>query len=160
MCHGSLLSHVYLHKQTAHYQQDTSNWQDTLSQANNVVQPCVAVNTPGLFPSVIRTPSWHPHLNCFIGLTPEGRWSHLFWFTKAWNSLFLSTGKVSSMSSETAKSLSVFKRGWGVVNLRDPTVSFYLPSFGLGSEHSWMLLNGILWVTCAPRDHQRFTGDQ
>lgn len=105
------------------------------------------------------TPPSHLLLQ-LIGPTPEKQWSHLFWFTKAWNSLFWSTGKVSSVSSETAKSLSVFKRGGGVVNLTDSTVSFYLPSCGLSSEHSWMLLNGVLWVTCEPRDHQRFMGDQ
>lgn len=55
----------------------------------------------------------------------------------------------------------LFLRGAGVevVNPPDLTVSFYLVGFGLGSEHSWMLLNGVLWVTRAPRDHQRPMGE-
>lgn len=96
----------------------------------------------------VLTPPPHLFLQ-LIGSTPEKRWSHLFWFSKAWNSLFRSTGKVSSVSSETAKSLSVFKRGGGVVNLTDPTVSFYLPSFGLGSAFldalKWRFM-GNLWA--------------
>lgn len=150
---------VYLHKQTARYGNAalsligrTSRPLSASWQANNVVQPCVEVNTQ------IHRPRLHPLQ--LIGSTPEKRWSHLFWFTKAWNSLFGSTGKVSSLSSETAKSLFVLKRGGGLVKLSGPTVSFYLPSLGLRSEHSGTLLNGGLWVTCQPRDHQRFTGDQ
>lgn len=47
----------------------------------------------------------------------------------------------------------------GLINLLDAMVSFYLPSSSLGSEHSRTLLNGGLWVTCAPQDRQRFTSD-
>lgn len=105
---------------------------------------------PHCLPDSILTPPPHLLLVQPIGSTPEKRWSHLFRFIKAWNSLFGSRGKVSSLSSETAKSLSVLKRDGGLVNLSDPTVSFYLPSFGLGSEHSRTLLNDGLCTLSAP----------
>lgn len=48
----------------------------------------------------------------------------------------------------------------GVVNSTALVVFFYLPSLGFSSQHSWMSLNTILWVTCDPEDHRRFMGDQ
>lgn len=95
---------------------------------------------------LIPTPLSHllPQL---IGLAPEKHWSHLFWVTKAWNSLFRSTGKVSWTSCETAKSLSAFTGVRGVVNVTALMVFFYPPSLSFSSfldvlKHRFM---GNLW---------------
>lgn len=94
---------------------------------------------------LIPTPP--PHL-CpqLIGLAPGKHWSHLFWFIEAWNSLFRSTGKVSSMSCETTKSLSAFMGVRGVVNVMALMVFFHPPSLGFQLwtflQHHFM---GNLW---------------
>ncbi len=99
-----------------------TNWQNVSSTLRLLTsRQCRAAMCGGKHTEPLplcRPPRLHPDTPALpplqlIGSTPEKRWSHLFWFTKAWNSLSGSTGKASSLASETAKSLSILQRGLG-----------------------------------------------
>lgn len=112
--------HVYLHKQTARYGNaalcliGSLSWHPIPQRADKLTMLCNHVRgkhteaSSSLSPLVL-----HPHRTFSSPahwVDTEKHWSHLFQFTKAWNSLFGWAGKESSPSCETTKSLAVLKR--------------------------------------------------